>query len=232
MKDFENINVAYADDHTAVRKGIVTFIEKFGGINVVIEADNGKDLINNIEKASRFPDVIILDINMPVMDGIETVAVLKKKWPDIKILVLTAFETEIFLIQMINMGVNGYLIKSCNPHIINSAIESIHEYGCYYTDSTEENFFRRVKQGEIKLPHFTDNELEYLKYCPTDLNYGQIADKMSTTVKAIDGYAARLCEKLHVKGRIGLAMCAIHFGFVKVDTKKFDQFILNYKKHK
>ena len=232
MKETSNINVAYADNHTAVRKGIVTFIEKFGGITVDIEADHGKDLIKQLEKASKQPDIVMLDIHMPYMDGFETVTALKEKWTDIKILVLTAYETEVYLIQMINMGVNGYLLKSCHPQTIKIALESIHDYSFYYTDATEEHFFKKVQRGEIKIPHFTDRELEYLKFCPTDLNYNQIAVKMGTTVKAIDGYTARLCEKLHVKGRIGLAMCAIHFGFVKVDMKHQNKFILNHKKHR
>lgn len=230
MRDDVSIRVAYADDQVAVRKGIVSFMKSFDGISIEIEADHGQDLIRQIEKAARRPDVIMLDIHMPQLDGFETVRALKERWPDTRILVLTGFDTEVYLIQMINMGVNGYLLKSVHPDKIKMALESIYDYGFYYNDISEEHFFKRVKKKEILLPHFTERELEYLKYCPTDLNYRQIASKMGTTVKAIDGYTARLCEKLHVKGRIGLAICAIHFGIVQVDMKKQSKYFLNYKK--
>ena len=230
MVEGHKIQVAYADDHIAVRKGVVAFIEKIGCITVVIEADHGEDLLKQLKFADRFPDVVILDIHMPHLDGFQTVPLLKEKWPNIKILILTAFETELYLIQMINMGINGYLLKSCHPKEINDAVTNIYKFGSHYSDATEERFFAQVQSGDIKLPHFTDNEMQFLTYCPTDLTYNQIAGKMNTTVKALEGYMSRLCEKLHVRGRIGLAMCAVQFGFVKIDVKKKPKFIIESKK--
>jgi len=211
---YETIHIAYADDHVMVRKGIISLINAFGGINVDIEADSGKDLITQLTWAEKLPDIILLDIHMNEMDGFQTMQKLKEKWPRIKTLVITAFETELHLIKMIHLGVNGYLLKNCNPENIKDAIINIHENGIYHSGVTEEKFFKQVQTGMIRLPHFSDNEIAYLKYCPTEFSCNQIATKMGTTIKAVEGYRTRLCDKLKVKGRLGLAMCAIQFGFV------------------
>jgi len=224
------IHVAYADDHTLVRTSVISYIQNLGGIYADIEATNGLDLIKQLEHASKLPDIVMLDINMPGMDGFETLQYLKRKWPDIKSLILTAFEAEWHLIKMINIGINGYLLKNCHPRTIKLALETIQEFGVYYADAAEEHFYNKVQDGKIKLPHITDKEMEYLKYCPTDLSYSQIAAQMNTTVKAIEGYMTRLCEKLHIRGRIGLAMFAIQFGYSKVDTKAISKMVIGLKK--
>ncbi|MBS1689954.1 MAG: response regulator transcription factor [Bacteroidetes bacterium] len=224
------IHVAYADDHALVRTSILSYIQNLGGICADIEANNGLELIKQLEYAAKLPDVVMLDINMPGMDGFETLQYLKQKWPHIKSLILTAFEAEWHLIKMINIGANGYLLKNCNPRAIKQALETIHEFGFYYADAAEEHFYNKVQDGKIKLPHISEKEMEYLKYCPTDMSYSQIAVQMNTTVKAIEGCMARLCEKLHIKGRIGLAMFAIQFGYSKIDTKAISKIAIGLKK--
>lgn len=231
MKTEPVITIGYADDHVSIRQGIIAYLKSLGGIDVLVEADNGAELVKSLSHLSLLPNIIILDINMPVMDGFETISILSEKWPQIKTLILTAFDTELYLIRMIKMGANGYLLKSCHPQEIKQAIVTIYNNDYYYHDAQSKSFHNKVKTGIITLPHFTDNEMLFLKYCPMDLSYDQIATKMNITVKAIDGYRDRLCIKLKVKGRIGLAMAAIQFGFAQVDTKsKQDIFILHNKK--
>jgi len=108
------ILVAFADDHLLVRESIVSFIEMLGGIKVIIEADNGKTLIEQIEHSKIMPDTCIIDIQMPEMNGFETVKILKERWPQINILVLSGFKDDLYA-QMIRLGVNGYLLKNCAP---------------------------------------------------------------------------------------------------------------------
>lgn len=224
------IHVAYADDHVLVRRSILSYLQNLGGISIDIEADNGLDLLKQLDNVNSLPDVIMLDVNMPQMDGFETLCKLREKWPKIKVLVLTAFETDWHLIKMITIGINGYLVKNCAPYTIKQALESINEYGFYYRGAEEERLYNKIRSGEVKLPHITDKEMEYLRFCPTELNYVQIATRMNTTVKAIEGYMARLCDKLHLKGRLGLAMFAIHFGYAKMDTKELSRTIIKLRR--
>jgi len=229
----EVIHIAYVDDHVAVRKGIISFLNNLGGIKVDIEANNGKELISQLELAIKLPDIIIIDINMPVMDGFETMKVVKERWQHMKALILTAFETELYIIQMIKLGCNGYLLKECHPDDIKQALKNIYSYGYYYSDSASHELFLKVRKGEIKLPHFTEGENEFLHYCCSNLGYSQIAEKMNVTLKVIEGYRDRLCGKLHVNNRISLAMYAVQFGFVQTNIRiNPDIFSINYKKDK
>lgn len=230
MTDQLCIHIAYADDHELVRTTILSYIQNLGNICTDIEADNGLDLIKQLEAAADLPDVIMLDINMPVMDGYEALQKIREKWPHQKVLVLTALENDWHLIRMISMGINGYASKSCSPLIIKQALMSIHEYDYYYANTEEERFYTKIRSGEIKLPHITDKEREYLKFCPTELSYAQIAGKMNTTVKAIEGYMARLCEKLNVKGRLGLAMFSVQFGFAKMNLQELGKSAIKSKR--
>ncbi len=227
MTDEQIIRVAYADDHKVVRKGIISFMNDLGGIEVVIEADNGRQLIEKIEKAQEIPDVCVIDINMPEMNGFDTTVALKKKWPDIKVLILTAFEVELYLIRMITYGANGYLLKSCDPDEIKKAIVAIHKDGMYYADHKTRHFFYAVRNEEIKLPKLTDGELQLLYNCCSDLSYSQIAEKTGTTVKSVEGHRDNLFRKLNTNSRVSLAMFAMQFGLItkEINTSEDGKFL-------
>lgn len=218
MKKNSSIHVAYAEDHLSMRLGVTSYLEQLGDIDIDIQAANGKELIELLDKAATLPDVCMLDISMPEMDGFETVQMIKRKWPEMKTLVLTAFENELYFMRMIKLGANGYLLKRCHPNEIKRALFSIYQYDFYYSDTHARRISNQIRNETVQLPHFSDREIEFMKYCPADLSYNEIATRMSTTVKAIDGYRNRLCEKLNVKGRIGLAVCAIQLGFVQLDS--------------
>ena len=227
MTDELVIRVAYADDHKVVRKGIISFINKLGGILVDIEADNGRDLIKQIEQAREIPDICMLDINMPEMNGFDTIVELKKKWPDIKVLVLTVFDVEIYIIRMIMYGANGYLLKSCDPDEIKNAIFSIHNSGMYYSDIVTRQFFNSVINKEIKIPNLTGREIQVLNNCCSDLSYAQIAEKIGTTTRSVEGYRDSLFKKLNTNSRVSLSMFAVQFGLVPVEiyTSEDKQFL-------
>lgn len=232
MTDESIIHVAYAEDHKIVRKGIVSIINNLGEIHIDIEAKDGKELIQLIQKAKQIPDVCILDINMPGMNGFETIKELKKKWPDIKVLVLTAFDLEMYIIRMILLGANGYLLKKCDPEHIKSAVISIYKNGMYYSDIATHQFFNRIHNKEIRLPNFTEKELQVLQYCPGDLSYSQIAEKMGTTTRSVEGFRDSLFKKLNTHSRISLALFAVQFGLVQLEINSTDDINILNKKHK
>src|ERR1019366_8100974 len=145
MENESIVHIAFADDHISTRKGIITFLEKLGGVSVDIEADNGNDLIAQLERTKIFPETVLLDITMKEMDGFDTIEVLKTRWPDLKVLVLTGSESELYLIRMIRKGANGYLLKSCHPAEIKQALIAIMETGNYYSDIATSKYFQKVK---------------------------------------------------------------------------------------
>ncbi len=232
MIENEPLRIAYAEDHTIVRKGIVALLNDMGGLQVDIESDNGIDLIAKIQKAKIAPDVCIIDINMPGMNGFDTIIELKKKWPKLGVLVLTVFDIEYYFIRMIMSGANGYLLKSCDPDEIRKAIVTIHKEGMYYSDMVTRNYFHAIMNKEIKLPNLTPMEVLVLKQCCSDLSYSQIAEQMNTTSRSVEGYRDSLFKKLNVNSRVSLAMFAVQFGIVPVDMYTSEQYDFLNKKTK
>jgi two-component system invasion response regulator UvrY len=217
MNNDSLIHVAYAEDHVSNREGIIELVCRYGGVVFDIEADNGVDLINQLERAHRLPDICIVDIGMPEMGGFDTVEVLKKRWPDIKILVFTAHKTEMYVIRMIMAGVNGYLLKSCHAKEVKDALVAIYNTGIYYSEVFNNRLFMAVLNREMKLPNFTAKEEMVLKLCPSDLTYEEMAEKMHTTSRAVQGYRDSLFRKLEVNSRVMLALYAVQFGLVPLD---------------
>jgi two-component system invasion response regulator UvrY len=212
------VRVAYAEDHIAVRKGIISYIHDLGGVEVIIEADNGRELIEKIAGTSQMPDVCILDINMPAMNGFETIDVLRSKWPDMKTLILSTFVEELYVVRMIRAGVNGYLSKACDPLEIKEALISIHEKGNYYSDLFVEKIAVAIQDHKFKIPNFTERELCFLKHCCSDLTYTAIAQLMKSTPKSVEGYRDSLFKKLNVTSRVSLALFAVKAGIVPTET--------------
>src|ERR1043165_5454227 len=122
------IRIAFADDQAMVRKGISEYIKSFDNCSVEFEASNGKEMIEKLEKADELPHICILDIFMPEMNGLETLTVIKERWPEIKVLVLTGHSTEYYMPQMLKAGANGYLLKDCEPEELEAAIREIHTH--------------------------------------------------------------------------------------------------------
>jgi two-component system invasion response regulator UvrY len=214
----KKITVAYADDHVAVRKAITSYLHDLGDIEVVIEADNGKELIEKIETSNVVPDVCIIDLKMPVLNGFETVPILRQKWKDIKILVLSTFVEEPYVVKMIRAGVNGYLSKSCDPEEIKAALLAIHNEGRYYSELFMENVALAIQQEQEKPTRISEKERVFLIHSCSDMSYAEIALKMKCTVKSVEGYRDNLFRKLGVNSRVSLVLYAIKSGLVPIEN--------------
>lgn len=206
------------DDHVLLRDALAALINKFPDCKVVGVAANGKELINEFEAGCR-PDMVILDLNMPEMDGYETAEWLKVHHPEIKILILTMYDSEVALIRLLQTGVRGFLKKDIHPADLEAAILSVAEDGYYYCNSATgklASFFYKNSAGHSSFEKGLLNEKEilFLKLASTDLTYKEIAGKMNITARAIDGYRDGLFEKLDVKSRVGLAIYAVKNGIV------------------
>ena len=218
-KKEQPILVAFADDHLVVRESIISFIEMLGGIKVIIEADNGKTLIEQIEASEIKPDTCIIDILMPEMNGFETVKMLKEKWPKINILILSGFKDDLYALRMIRLGANGYLLKSCAPKEIKQALIAIRDYSMYFTDFFTPELITEKAEKRIKLPELSEMEMQVLLLSCTELSYAEIAQKLKTTTKKVEGYRDKLHKTLGVKTKVGLALFAIRSGIVPIEKK-------------
>ncbi len=214
----KRIRVAIADDHALLRESVSTRIEDDGDIEVIIQAANGRELLTAIEKNEIKPDVCLIDIMMPVLDGFQTVEYLKKQWPEIKILVLTGYLRETYVIQMILAGANGYLSKDSHPRTVKEAIRHVAEFDIYCNEQFCLKDIKAIRDGHMELPNLTEKEKQLLRYCIEDLTYREIADKMATSSKSVEGYRNKLFEKLGVKTRAGLTMYAVQYGYAPIDT--------------
>jgi two-component system invasion response regulator UvrY len=207
------IRIAIAEDQEIVRRGVIEILHSFGGYRVDIEADNGRELIDKIAAAETLPDLAIIDVSMPVMDGYETMDILKKKWPDLNVLVLTMHKHEFAIIKMFRSGANGYLLKNSSPKTLQTAIQSILETGLYFSEIASGKLYYRLQHSNI-IPSLTEKEIQLLKLCPTDFTYKEIADMMKISERSVAGYRTTLFEKLEVNSRAGLVVCGIQMGLI------------------
>lgn len=208
------IEVAYADDHAIVRKGICELLNSLGEFRISIEADNGKHLIDQLLAAEQVPSICILDISMPIMDGLETIGEVRQRWPGMKFLVLTGHNTDYYLIKMIVAGANGYLLKNCSPRELQEALHAIHEQGVYHSELMNSRTVSQVMRREINPPEFTEREIELMRHCCSDLSYLKIAEQMGITLKSLDWARNSVFKKLNVTSRSGLVLFALQKGLV------------------
>lgn len=213
-------NIVLTDDHVLLRNGLASVIQKESH-NVLFEADNGKDLIEKL-KRNNIPDLVLLDINMPEMDGYDTAKWLKENHPDVKVLALSMYDNETSIIRMLKSGARGYILKDCEPSELKSAIESVLKKGYYYSDLVSGKLIHAIntlddEDNALKsLVQLSDRETEFLKYACSEMTYKEIADKMFVSPRTIDGYRDALFEKLQLKTRVGLVLYAIRNGIVTV----------------
>jgi two-component system invasion response regulator UvrY len=210
--------VILADDHVLLRDALATLINSFDELKVIAAASDGNNLIETITRG-QIPDLVLLDLNMPKMDGFETAEWLQKHHPNVKTLVLTMYDSEIALIRLLQVGVKGFLKKDIHPNELKAALISVAENGYYYSHNTTgklASFFQKNhgNQSSIEKAILTDLEIEFLKLASTELTYKEIADKMKITPRVIDSYRDTLFEKLDVKSRVGLAIYAVKNGIV------------------
>lgn len=206
--------IALVDDHVLLRSGLSNLLRELD-YPVVFEADNGIDMQEKL-KGNAIPQVILMDINMPRMDGFQSTKWLKENLPDIKVLALSMLDDESSIIRMMRSGAKGYILKDTEPQELKAAISAVVEKGYYLTELVTGKLVYAISKddedaGEQKSRNnmLTEKETEFLKWCCTELSYKEIADKMGVRPRTIDGYRDDLLEKLELKSRIGLVLYAI-----------------------
>jgi DNA-binding NarL/FixJ family response regulator len=210
------IPVGMVDDHTLFIKSLGLMIESFGQYEVVAEAVNGKDFLEKIASQIRVPEIALIDVNMPVMDGVETAKRLNEKYPAMRLIALSMNDEDKSVISMFKAGCCAYLLKNTHPTELEKALREIIQNGYYNADASNVNFrrllLRAAEKPEIKM---TVNEAQFLTYACSELTYKEIAAKMNLSERTIDGYRESLFEKFHVQSRVGLCLEAIRKGYFK-----------------
>lgn len=209
--------LAIADDHVMVREALCSLIAQFGDFKVEIQASCGAELIHKLEQSAILPDICILDINMSKKNGWDTLTELKKRWPDLKVLVLTVLQDKHTIGNIVKNGANGYMHKNSTAHDLKISLVKMSEVGYYFPESIAPYVYNSWHGDKKDQPN--KKEMEFLSHCCDDLGYKEIAQKMSVSPRTVEGYRDSLFEKLQINTRIGLAIYAIKNGFVSL----FDQ---------
>ncbi len=220
MEKSNRIQVALVDDHVLLRNALATLIDSFEDCIVIAQADNGRSLIEVLERKVE-PDVILLDLNMPEIDGYDTAIWLQKNFPKIHVLMLTMYDSELLIIRLLQAGVKGFLRKDIHPSELRYAIQSVVQSGYYYSHYASGklvNLFRTANLDSSILHRsmLTDQEIEFLKNASSEMTYKEIALKMKLTPRSVDTLRDHLFEKLDVKSRVGLVMFAMKKGIVTI----------------
>ena len=214
-------DVVLVDDHSLLRNGLAGLIKSFGDYNILFEADNGRDFINRL-KPKSLPQIVLMDINMPEMDGYEACLWLKKNHPTIKVLALSMYDNEDAVIRMFKAGAKGYILKDCDPSEFKSALDAVVSKGFYYSEMVTGKLIHTINSldeddTEVKnVIQLNEREIVFLKLICTELTYKEIAEKMFLSPRTVDGYRDDLFKKLNVRTRVGLVMYAIKNGVVNI----------------
>ncbi|MBL7700396.1 MAG: response regulator transcription factor [Chitinophagaceae bacterium] len=211
--------VGLVDDHVLLRKGLASLLVD-NGYPLVIQADNGKQFIDKLS-GDEIPNIVLLDINMPVMDGYATAIWLKEHYPQMKILALSMYDDEHSIIRMLRNGAGGYILKDCEPAELKIAIEAILQKGYYHNELVSSKLIHTMQNADNGsarngYPELSTKEVKFLQLICSEMTYKEISAVMKLSPRTIDGYRDALFEKLGIKSRVGLVMFAIRNHLINV----------------
>lgn len=215
------IKVAIADDHKIFRSGVINTLTPYENINVIFEADDGEHLLQLI--AQQQPDVILMDLKMPNMDGIQATVKVKEKYPHVKIIVLTMYEDDNFIVHLVENGANAYLLKNAEPEEIYEAICTTYEKGFYFNENVNlallkkvlhknKQQFKPTLKNEVQL---NDREQEVLRLICNECTTQEISEQIYLSPRTVEGIRQKLLEKLNVKNSVGLVLYAFRNGLIE-----------------
>ncbi len=208
------LKLAIADDHELFRKGFISMLSQIPDFEFIVEASNGQDLLDKVEK--NVPDLILLDLQMPVLDGIQTAEILHEKYPEVRIIVVSMYDEDRFIIHMLEKGVHGYLLKDSTPAEVEKAIRRVYADGFYYSDFVTRAMHRKMvisnsspvlhSAGKISL---SSRETDVLQLLCDGLSTVEISEKLYISVRTVEGHRLRLLEKIGVKNTVAAVAYAL-----------------------
>lgn len=208
----QETTVAIVDDHVLIRKGMYMMIENMSGYKIVTEATNGVEFVKNIKQQKLMPDIVLLDINMPQMGGKETAEWIKENLPLTRVIVLSMFDDEQHIIQMVKAGARGYIVKNGDAAELERAMNEVMKTGFFCNDFVDGKLAFRIQNDKLDLENgvrLSDREREFLKLACSEKTYKEIAVEMSLSVRTVEGYRDALFLKLNLNSRVGLVLYAL-----------------------
>jgi two-component system invasion response regulator UvrY len=214
------LKLALVDDHVLLRNGLANLLRELD-YDVIIEADSGIDFLEKLKRSEK-PEIVLMDINMPNMDGYGTTQWLRNKFPEIKVLALSMYDDENSIIKMLRSGARGYILKDSEPSELTAALIALQKKGFYHSELVTGKLIHSINHAgekdnaQVDPFGLNDREVNFLKFCCSEMTYKEIADQMNLSPRTIDGYRDDLFEKFQLKNRVGLVLFAIKNGIVKI----------------
>jgi len=209
----KNIPIIIVDDHILFSQALKGLVNKFEGYQVIAQLKNGQELIDYFVEKKESPAIILMDVNMPIINGVDATKWITEFHPKVKVLALTMIDDESVIINMICAGASGFLLKDIHPNTLLEALNKVMTDGVYYTDRVTKALINATTHKFIELK---ERELIFLKYACSDMSYQQIADKMCLSYKTIDGYRESIFDKFNVSSRIGMVLYALKEKMVEI----------------
>lgn len=211
------INIGLVDDHQLFLKSLSALLSSMNDFEIVIEANHGKDLQQKLEKGATLPDIMLIDVEMPIMNGVETARWLRTTYPTLRLVALSMNDREQTVIGMIKAGCCSYLLKDAHPNELERALKEIYTKNYYNSELHNEKLGKLLKRNQFGVSiEITEKELEFLQHASSDFTYKQIAVIMELSERTIDGYRESLFSKFQVQSRTGMVMEGIRRGLVRV----------------
>jgi DNA-binding NarL/FixJ family response regulator len=212
-----NYNLVIVDDHLLVADSLKMLIETFSGYHVLYHAKNGIDLQQKIITNKSIPDLILLDVNMPLMNGYKTMEWLAKEYPEVKVLALSIDDDEQMVLGMLSRGANGYLLKNIHPDALKIALNEVIEKGYYHSGNVANILLKSLKpKKETPTIKLEARELKFLQLSCSELTYAEIAALMFLSPKTIDNCRSKLFNRFQVKNRVGLVIFALKNNLISI----------------
>lgn len=218
------ILLALVDDHAITRKGIKSILEMSPEIKVIAEASNGKEILELLGQLPELPDILLLDISMPVMNGFDTLKQLQKRYPSIKVIIFSMLSQEDTVIHMIQNGASGFINKNTDPSMLAKIVVKVNQTGYYLGDIVKKKYFKKMgnprKEGMfIGKKVLSPKEIAFIRLSTSNLNYKEIAEILEVSPKTIENYRDSLFQKLEIKNRAALALYAFQNGIIDPFTR-------------
>ncbi|TVZ53020.1 response regulator transcription factor [Dokdonia sp. Hel_I_53] len=205
--------IVIVDDHTLLSQAISSLVNSFNDFEVLYTCKNGQEFIDQIRFENKRPDIVLMDVNMPIMDGIETTAYLRENFPEMLVLALSVEEDDHTILKMIRAGAKGYLLKDTEKSVLENALNEIATNGYYHSNTVSQLLVKSLDGHNIDA--LRDREIEFIKHACTEMTYNEIAEVMFLSPKTVQGYRDSVFAKLHLKNRTGLVIYALKNGLFK-----------------